>query len=213
MDCHICNQPTSSFLYEHSSIKYYHCLDCEYIFKDQKYYQSIDAQKSRYDLHTNSEEDQGYIDYFNRFIYFVMPYLDSNVSYALDFGCGRSTLLGKLLEGHNIMCHSYDPIYHRDGIETNKKYDLVVSTEVFEHLHSPKDVFRKLNTLLKSSGYLAIQTQFHSNDKQKFKNWYYHKDETHITFFRPKTFEVLAKEFEFKVLGDNGKNIVILQKS
>lgn len=213
MNCHICNQHADSFVDEKSNIKYYHCKDCEYIFKDTSYYKSIKDQKSRYDLHTNSEEDQGYIDYFNRFLDFIKPYLHSDISSALDFGCGRSKLLCSLLSKYNIDCSSYDPIYHPDGMEFGKTYDLILSTEVFEHLHDPKSVFSKLSEMLNNKGILAIQTQFHANNIYEFKNWYYHKDETHIVFFRPQTFHVLAKEFGFKVLEDNSKNMVILQKN
>ncbi|MDQ7084977.1 MAG: class I SAM-dependent methyltransferase [Sulfurovum sp.] len=138
-----------------------------------------------------------------------MPSIDKPKN-ALDFGCGRSTLLASLLQKEGISCDYYDPIYHPHTLKEGKKYDLIVSTEVFEHLHQPREVFEDLLLRLNPQGYLAIQTQFHPNDREEFKKWYYHQDPTHIVFFRAKTFQVLAKTYGCKYLVDNDKNMVIL---
>ena len=212
MHCHICNTPTDSFEDEKKKILYHHCSSCEYIFKDPQYYLDLSVQKSRYDLHDNDVNSIGYQAYFNRFLSFLLPWLETKPSCALDFGCGRTSLLAELLGNDGIACDAYDPIYHPHTLEKNKKYDLIVSTEVFEHLHSPKEVFSSLVDMLNSGGYLAIQTQFHSNDVEAFKKWYYHQDPTHIVFFRAKTFEVLAQEFGCEYIVSNGVNMVLLRK-
>jgi len=54
-------------------------------------------------------------------------------------------------------------------------------------------VFLSLIEQLKNGGYLAIQTQFHDNNEENFKKWYYHQDVTHIVFFTPKTFKILSR--------------------
>ncbi|CAA6826868.1 MAG: Methyltransferase-related protein [uncultured Sulfurovum sp.] len=211
MDCHICTKETQSFVDSKTNITYYSCAECEYIFKSPQKYQSLTKQKERYDLHTNSEEDQGYIAYFQRFLDFLLPQI-SDVKSALDFGCGKSTILATMLEKEGISCDYYDPIYHPDTLEANKVYDLIVSTEVFEHLSQPKEVFASLVKRLKKGGYLAIQTQFHSNSIETFKMWYYHQDPTHIVFFRPKTFEILAKMYGCRICSTNDKNMVLIEK-
>ncbi len=208
----MCDKTTESFVHEKTNIMYYHCKDCEYIFKSPKYYKDFQAQKERYNLHENNEDDVGYIAYFERFLAFILP-LVGKPKYALDFGCGRTSLLSKLLEKEEIACDYYDPIYHPDTLNDNKKYDLIVSTEVFEHLHSPKVVFEALVGRLNEGGYLALQTQFHPNDVEQFKKWYYHQDPTHIVFFTAKTFEVLAQQFGCHVIEDNDKNMVVIQKN
>ena len=212
MDCHICMKPTATFVHEKTNMTYYHCLECEYIFKSPECYQDLTSQKERYNLHENNEDDVGYIAYFQRFLDFTLP-LVGKPRNGLDFGCGRTSLLAKLLQEKGIDCDYYDPIYHPDTLSDNKKYELIVSTEVFEHLHSPKKIFDSLLNRLENGGYLAIQTQFHPNDVEKFKKWYYHQDPTHIVFFRAKTFEVLAQEFGCRVIEDNDKNMVVLQKN
>ena len=208
--CNICQTPTDEF--ENEDILYYHCKGCEYIFKSPIYYSDFDTQKERYNLHQNSDESDGYIAYFQRFLDFVLPFVGtSKCNNALDFGCGVSSLLSKMLTQNGIECSYYDPIYHPNNYK-NQKYQLIVSTEVFEHLHNPDETFGELLALLDDGGYLAIQTEFHPNGIDKFKKWYYHKDPTHIVFFTPKSFEVLASLFGAKVIGDNGKNMVVIQK-
>jgi len=211
MNCHICNGPTEHFVDGKRDIRYYHCKPCGYIFKDPLYYQTIEEQKFRYDLHDNSENSEGYKAYFQRFLDFVIPHIEKPET-ALDFGCGRSTLLASLLKNESIICDAYDPIYHPDTLKSDKSYNLIVSTEVFEHLHQPRKVFSLLTKYLKDGGYMALQTQFHSNDAAQFRMWYYHQDPTHIVFFTPQTFKVLAKMYGYAYIADNGKNMVILKK-
>jgi hypothetical protein len=211
MVCHICNQEAASFRDGQTGILYHHCQECAYIFKSSEHYQPLEVQRSRYDLHENDEESDGYRAYFQRFVDFVSPYA-GDVRTALDFGCGRSTLLSNILNSMNIECDYYDPIYHPDRLDHSKKYDLIVSTEVFEHLHQPKEVFALLVSMLDEGGLLAIQTQFHSNDPESFRAWYYHKDPTHIVFFTAETFHQMAEQYGCHLIAENGKNMVILQK-
>lgn len=212
MNCHICNNICDTFVHEKTNITYYHCNNCEYIFKSPECYQDFTTQKERYNLHENDENDEGYQAYFQRFLDFILPLLDKPKT-ALDFGCGRSSLLASLLKKEGIECDYYDPIYHPNTLDEKKKYELIVSTEVFEHLHQPREVFESLLERLEEGGYLALQTQFHPNDVDAFKKWYYHQDPTHIVFFTAHTFRVLCKENGVEFIADNGKNMVLMRKS
>ena len=212
MNCHICDKATHTFLHEKTNITYYHCEDCEYIFKSSECHQDFTAQKERYNLHENDAEDEGYQAYFQRFLDFILP-LVGKPNTALDFGCGRSSLLASLLEKEGVHCDYYDPIYHPSTLDDSKKYEFIVSTEVFEHLHQPRVVFESLLERLEDGGYLALQTQFHPNDVGAFKKWYYHQDPTHIVFFTAQTFRVLCELYGCEFVGDNGKNMVVIKKS
>jgi len=212
LNCHICNKECSSFLHEKTDITYYYCKSCEYIFKSPEYYQDFKVQKERYNLHENNEDDEGYKAYFQRFLNFTLP-LVAKPKHALDFGCGASSLLSSLLKKEGIECDYYDPIYHPNTLKNGKKYDLIVSTEVFEHLQQPREVFENLLEMLEESGYLAIQTQFHPNSVEAFKKWYYHQDPTHIVFFTAHTFKVLSKMYACEFVKDNGKNMILIKRS
>jgi len=211
LKCHICDKSVLSFVDEKTNIIYYHCSECEYIFKSPECYKSFEAQKERYNLHENDENDEGYKAYFERFLDFILP-LVKDPENALDFGCGASSLLAQLLEEKGIRCDYYDPIYHPKEAEKDKKYDLIVTREVFDHLHQPKEVFAKLLDQLVEGGYQALQTQFHPNSVEAFKKWYYHQDPTHIVFFRVETFRKLCEMYGCELLSDNGKNMVLLRK-
>ena len=212
MQCMICEQPCEDFRDERTGIRYYQCHACGCIFKSPECFQPLEAQKSRYDLHENNEDDAGYRAYFQRFVDFMLPYVGKPKN-ALDFGCGKSILLSKILKNIGINTDAYDPLYHPDTLDDSKKYDLIVSTEVFEHLNDPKNAFSDLVSRLNEGGYLAIQTQFHPNETEAFLSWYYHKDPTHIVFFRPETFRRLAAINGCNYIADNGKNMVIMRKN
>ncbi len=211
MKCHICDKTCDTFFHEKTKIIYYYCRECEYIFKSHENHQDFFTQKERYNLHENDENDEGYQAYFKRFLDFTLP-LVGKPETALDFGCGKSSLLASLLEKEGIICDYYDPIYHPDTLYNSKKYELIVSTEVFEHLHQPREVFLSLLERLEEDGYLALQTQFHPNDVEAFKKWYYHQDPTHIVFFTAQTFRVLCEMYGCEFVGENEKNMVVIRK-
>ncbi len=211
MLCSICHHEMHSFCDTKTAICYFVCDNCDFLCKSAEHHQDLNTQKARYALHQNDENDRGYQAYFQRFLDFVLPLVGKPES-ALDFGCGASTLLAKMLEENGIPCDYFDPLFHPQNTLENKKYQLIVSTEVFEHLHQPKAVFEVLLNGLDAGGYLALQTQFHPNDIKAFLGWYYHQDPTHISFFTVKTFSVLCEAFGCEVLGDNQKNIVLIRK-
>ena len=217
MNCQICQSPTERFEDEKTKRIYTLCPHCEFISKSPEIYPDFEVQEARYNLHQNNEDDLGYRAYFQRFLDFIFPLLEKKIEEkkiknALDFGCGRTSLLAQMLAKEDISCDYYDPIYHPHTLEENKKYDLIVSTEVFEHLHSPKEVFSSLVDKLNMGGYLAIQTQFHANEIEAFKKWYYHQDPTHIVFFTAKTFKVLSDMYSCDFVDDNKKNMILIKK-
>lgn len=211
MFCLICGQPSDSFRDNRSKINYFECSECQFIMKSPENFSDFSKQKERYNLHTNNEEDRGYRAYFQRFIDFLELDAKSTIYRALDFGCGESLLLSKMLTSEGVRCDAYDPIYHYNEAYQNLSYDLILSIEVFEHLHNPKGTFAMLTQRLNRGGQLAIQTAFHPNDREAFLRWYYHLDPTHVIFFTPKTFEVLAERYDMEILKCDEKSKILLQ--
>jgi 2-polyprenyl-3-methyl-5-hydroxy-6-metoxy-1,4-benzoquinol methylase len=89
---------------------------------------------------------------------------------------------------------------------------LITSTEVFEHLKEPKAVLKTLVNSLNDKGYIILMTQFPPSDDEEFLKWWYRRDITHISFFTPKSFQIMAEELGLKVLKIMDKNIVVFQK-
>ena len=211
MRCLVCNSDTSYFTDTQMEVKTYLCTHCDMIFKDPAGHKDFETQKVRYDLHENHAEDEGYRRYFQQFLDFALAQSKMPVT-ALDFGCGRSTLLSDMLAKQGVTSEFYDPIYHPDTAYRVKKYDLITSVEVFEHLHDPMAVFEELVSLLSPDGILAIRTELLSAGKEAYLQWYYRRDPTHVVFFAPQTFRVMCEKIGVRYVEGNGKNMVLISK-
>jgi len=131
-------------------------------------------------------------------------------SLGLDFGCGPAPALANKLSqlGHDV--NVYDIYYAPNNEVLTKQYDFITCTEVIEHLASPTTQFELLIKMLKPDGILGIMTKLVLN-KERFANWHYKNDPTHISFFSRKTFEYLAKRYELK-LEFIGQDVMIFTK-
>ncbi len=210
--CKICQSSTTPIIDATTDKTYHKCLVCDYIFLENKFYLDAIGEKKHYDNHDNSLESLGYVKMFESLIEeFIAPH-KIEIDRALDFGCGEGAVLPILLQRHGINCDRYDLFYFPKKVYEDKKYDLICSTEVFEHLSEPMEILKELLSHLNEGGYLLLMTYFHPSDDEKFLKWFYIKDVTHIGFFSMKTFEYLAKEFNLKILKHNSKNSIMFQK-
>jgi len=210
MKCKICEKNTT--ILDDIELKkiFYHCKHCELIFLDEQFYVSRENEKKQYNQHNNSLENEGYVNMFEEYLNFTLE--NQNIKTALDFGSGPTPVLAQLLKRRNLHVDCYDKFYQPQKIYENKQYDLITSTEVFEHLQDPKEVLNLLKMHLKPHGIMAIMTLFHTNKQEDFLKWWYRRDPTHITFFTPKTFEVLAHECGLKVLKHDNRRVIILKR-
>jgi 2-polyprenyl-3-methyl-5-hydroxy-6-metoxy-1,4-benzoquinol methylase len=105
----------------------------------------------------------------------------------------------------------------------DKTYDLITCTEVLEHLKDPLETLRMLKDRLNPGGILAVMTLFHpvydissTPDplpcEKVFKAWWYRRDPTHISFFRPETFYHAARLLDMTILIMDEKNTVSYRK-
>ncbi|PLY15373.1 MAG: class I SAM-dependent methyltransferase [Sulfurimonas sp.] len=179
---------------------------------DEFFYVDEVREKKHYDKHHNSFESLGYVKMFEDLIEeFVAP-LKENIKSALDFGCGEGEVLPVLLERNNIVCDRYDLFYFPQKVYLGKEYDIILSTEVFEHLKNPLEIFKELLSYVKKDGYLLLMSAFHPSNDEEFLKWWYIRDITHIGFFNLKTFEYIADALDVKIVKHNLKNIIIFQK-
>lgn len=210
--CKICDGKTIE-IKDPKTLKFYHkCEICDYIFLDELFYVDEEREKKNYDKHDNSFDSLGYVAMFEDLIDKFILDDDKNIKTALDFGCGRGAVLGALLEKNSISCDAYDKFYFPKKVYENREYDLVVSTEVIEHLSNPIEILRELLSHIKEGGYLLLMTNFHPSNDDAFFKWWYIRDVTHIGFFNLKTFEYLAKRLNLEIIKHNFKNSILLQK-
>lgn len=210
MKCKICSAITECFEDIELKKNYFYCSSCEFIFLDKKCFITTENEKNQYDQHNNSLENQGYVDMFNDFLDFTLKGL--HVKTALDFGSGPTPVLAELLKRRDLHVEHFDKFYQPKKVYENKSYDLITSTEVFEHLENPKEILHDLVKLLNPNGVISLMTLFHTNKQEDFLKWWYRRDPTHITFFTPKSIEIMASECGLKVLKTDNKRIIILQK-
>ncbi|MCK6693193.1 MAG: class I SAM-dependent methyltransferase, partial [Thermoanaerobaculia bacterium] len=153
----------------------------------------------------------------------------------LDLGCGNGALAGKLLnEGFNVYgidastsgidiarrMHGEDRFFlvdiaHKTLPEAIRsyKFDAVISTEVIEHIYSPKSYMQFCRNILEDSqGILILSTPYHGYLKNLALALSGHLDSHftalweggHIKFFSSKTIRKLFEANGFNCLGIYG---------
>jgi 2-polyprenyl-3-methyl-5-hydroxy-6-metoxy-1,4-benzoquinol methylase len=210
--CKICSTQTESLWDKKKDVTYHRCVSCRFIFLDESAIVDRVCEKKHYEKHNNSFECTGYVKMFDKFISKSILPLLSNLKTALDFGCGHTPVLAELLKREGLEIDYYDFYFFPNEMYKNKKYDLITSTEVFEHLKEPKEVLKTLVNSLSDKGYIVLMTQFPPLNDEEFLNWWYRRDITHISFFTPQSFEIMAEEMGLKVLKTIDNNIVVFQK-
>ena len=210
--CKICLKDSKPIVDTKTSKIYHKCLECEYIYLDEKFYIDEEKEKLHYDKHHNNLDSLGYVKMFEDLVEeFVKPYAN-DINNALDFGCGEGEVLPIVLERYKIKCDRYDLFYFPTKIYESKNYDLILSTEVIEHLKNPLAMLEEILKRIKQNGYLVLMTAFHPRNNEDFLKWWYIRDITHIGFFTIKTFEFLAKKYNLEILKHNCKNTIIFKK-
>ena len=210
INCKLCNS-TCSEIIEYKQEKYYYCSGCELIFLDENFIPGPAEEKARYQEHDNTHQNEGYVKMFERFINRALVSWWDGVETVLEFGCGPGPVLADLLEDEGFLVDKYDPCFFPEKVYKNKKYDLITATEVFEHLQAPFSVMELLLAHLSEKGLLAIMTSFHPGP-EKFKDWWYKWDPTHICFFNESTFSWLAEEFSLNIKFIGDEKYCLLQK-
>ncbi len=210
--CKICQENVSLLNDCKKELSYYRCCSCGFVYLDDKFIIDKESEKSQYDMHENSFESLGYVKMFEDFIEkSILPY-EKDIDNALEFGCGSGPVLAELLRRQGLTVDIYDLYFFPKKVYKGKKYDLITSTEVFEHLKNPIEVLKMLVEHTNKNGYIVLMTKFPPKDDKEFLAWWYRRDPTHISFFTPKSFEVMAEKVGLKVLKIIDENIVIFQK-
>lgn len=211
MKCPICKSGTEAFEDPQLQKQFFYCPICDCISLDTAYILSAEKEQSLYNNHKNSLENEGYVSMFEKFLDFFWEDLTCKER-SLDFGSGPTPVLSYLVEKRGVKVDCYDKFYQPIRCFEDQTYDFITSTEVFEHLDNPIETLTLLANHLKPKGFVALMTLFHANDEAHFLQWWYRRDPTHITFYTPKTVEMLAKKCGLDLIKTDGKRIALLQK-
>ena len=211
--CKVCNAKTTPIEDIKKNLRYYRCRECGFVYLEESHRVDAQEEKRKYDQHNNSLENEGYVQMFEDFIELsIAPYLKT-IQTALDFGSGPTPVFAELLKRRGLEVDIYDLYYAPKRVYAEKSYDLITSTEVFEHLFNPLETLELLVGHLNEHGYIVLMTKFPPKEDKAFLAWWYRRDPTHISFFTPKSFEVMAQKVGLKVLKTMNENIVVFQKN
>jgi hypothetical protein len=207
MKCPLCSF-FAHYLISGENREYWLCSKCRAISVPANFHITPEEEVKRYLEHENSLDSEGYVRMFQKKIEILQAY---EVKSALDYGCGYEPVLKTLLERQGIKTDIYDSNFFPD-IYLDKLYDLVISTETFEHFRNPADEISRIANRLAPGGILAIMTKFYPNGDKAFADWYYKRDPTHIIFYCHETFQWIAENVRFKLIFNNQHDFVVLKK-
>lgn len=210
MKCILCGSDSDVLLKKKDGREYFVCSgECGLIFLSPDGRLSAVDEKERYDLHNNDPDDPGYRDFLKRLTSELIPRLAAGAR-GLDFGCGPGPALAGIMQEAGFACANYDPFYFDDRELLNQQYDYITATEVFEHLHDPAEVMVQLAGMLNAGGTIAVMTEM-VIAPERFVDWWYHTDPTHVSFYSLQTFEWVASQHGMSVVYPR-KNVVFLNR-
>ena len=173
------------------------CDSCNLVSVADEFLLSSTDEKSIYDRHENNSDDEGYRKFLSR-AFDPLKERVSNNAVGLDFGCGPGPTISQMGNEIGMKIENYDLYYFNYPALLQQKYDFVILTEVIEHIADSASLLQQLNSILKPNATLAIMTKRVVNH-QRFKNWHYKNDLTHIRFYSIKTFEWIAKKLNWQL--------------
>jgi hypothetical protein len=184
------------------------CGRCQLIFVEDRFLPSAVAERERYAKHQYGLDDAGYVAFLRQAIDPALPWLTPSMR-GLDFGCGHSPTLCRLLEKAGLRCENYDPFFYPDL--PPGPFDFLFATEVVEHFFHPAADWARMASLLKPGGLLVVMTA-PWEDQESFRTWGYASDETHVVFYHRKTLEWLFAAFGLEELDQSNPRVSILKK-
>ena len=210
MICNLCRSDAASCFETNDKKTYWGCKICGCKYLDKSYFIDAKEEEKRYLEHNNNIKDIEYRAFLSKLSNPLKEKISFG-SHGLDFGCGTGPALADMLSEEGFEVSLYDPFFYPNKAVLSKQYDFITCTETAEHFHDPYKEFNTLNSLLKPGGWLGVMTSFLTSD-EKFENWYYRRDPTHVTFYCEKTFQVIASQRNWKCEIQT-KDVVLLQKN
>lgn len=188
--CPVCRSAAARPFLSVDGRDYRQCAVCAARFLDSRHHPSPAAEYAHYLRHENDPADPRYRRFLAKLADPLLARLPAG-SCGLDYGCGPGPALAVMLReaGHEVAL--YDPFFRPDRAPLNRSYDFVTCTETAEHFHRPADAFDRLMALVRPGGWLAVMTCFQTDD-DRFRDWHYRKDPTHVVFYREETLRHLA---------------------
>ena len=206
MTCPLCLNNDFQHYHQDKVRDYWQCKVCQLVFVKPEQFVTAQQEKAIYDQHQNSPDDLGYRRFLNKLLVPLTQKLKSS-AIGLDFGSGPGPAISIMLTEQGFVVYNYDIYYANDSELLTVNYDFVTCTEVLEHLHHPYKELSMLVKMLKKDAYLGIMTK-RVIDKDRFKNWHYKNDLTHVCFYSIATFEYIAEYWQLTLEVINSDTVI-----
>jgi hypothetical protein len=210
MNCRLCHAHDCLPVYVDSLREYFRCTVCDLIFVPPAGFVSINEERSRYDLHANEADNEGYRRYLQKTA-LIVEKVTSPGGRVLDFGSGRHAVLTSILRGMGFVACAYDPLYGIGPDALQGLYDTIVLCESIEHVRDLKKELTTLTGLLAVGGILVIRTGLHPGPAA-FAGWWYKNDPTHINFFGARTLSFMADCYGLSPASEGCGEIAVFRK-
>lgn len=209
-ECPLCSHSESHLFDKDKQRSYLICELCSLVYVPRPELITPEKEFERYSAHENADHSEGYRKYLSAIADSVSLNLLPH-SKGLDFGCGKTMLLEKILgeRGHSVL--SYDAYFHPLVEFQNHQYDFIILSEVIEHLRNPREDLQKLKNLLRPDGQLFIKTKLLPSEN--FGSWFYKRDITHIQFFSQISFGHLSRIFHLSQAKSIGEDLFLFRNN
>jgi ubiquinone/menaquinone biosynthesis C-methylase UbiE len=221
--CPICNSDIKTILYPSKNIV--RCESCGVIYLDKKlseeklkeFYQKYADGGSHMRLPDNDDAINNTTLNRHYMMNKILKYKSSGK--ILDIGCGWGAFLNNArknnFEVYGLeICkkmkdygtnHLHISISDKDFLDESYDenfFDVIIFNHSLEHLPKQKNVFEKVNRILKTGGlFCGIVPNFNSVCSKFYKeNWYWLDSNYHYIHYTPNSLKSTMKSFKFKCL-------------
>jgi SAM-dependent methyltransferase len=195
--CPLCEAGETFLFHRNDQREFRRCRACRLTFVPASHHLGRADELARYRTHQNRPDDPAYRAFLDRLAQHLAPKLEPGAS-GLDYGSGPGPTLSVMLEEQGFAMRLYDPFFAPDERALRETYDFITCTETVEHFARPAAEFGLFARLLRPGGWLGVMTQLLEND-ETFPGWWYHRDPTHIAFYRPETMRWIAARHHWRI--------------
>jgi len=206
--CILCGSPDSAPACTSDRFLFHRCGSCGFHWQDESFHLSQKLERERYDLHSNTLSDTGYVKYLSA-VADLIEHLPVVPKKILDFGSGKEAVLTGILKGRGFDCEPFDPLYGLEITLPAHSFNAVIANEVIEHFRNPLIDFGTLFTNIRKGGYCIAVTQLvlPGIDLEK---WWYIQDPTHIALYELQTIDWIGERFSIPAeIVDEKQGVVI----
>lgn len=200
------------------------CQDCGFIFDDMEAdaecfarYYNISAKYASTQTIGGGSLTCADKERFQLVFNLISPYLKNNEQPIADIGAGNGGLLKyfydngyKNVTAYEVAASCIEYIHKNyqfnaimtdiNNIQSNKSYDLILCSQVFEHLYYPQKVLYKLSEMVSDNGLLYLEMPDATRYDECFVSPFHFFDVEHINHFSVEYIEYLLSLRNFIIL-------------